>query len=202
MPIRKMEQNIMKTNILNINRPMISSANIFEMSINRVKAEKNGATVFIPHVCNNIDLFGAGFASDVAQEFPSVKADYHMLGKNFLKNNFGYCQIIRVMEEPKHKQKLYIVNMIAQNGIKSKNNPRPLNYFALAKSMGTLSSFILSNTGFLNKSENIEIHCPKFGSGLAGGNWNFISDLIQDVWGKYNVTVHVLGKTDNEYRQR
>ena len=191
----------MKTNTINTNHSMFSTSNIFEMSKNRVSSEKNGATVFIPHVCNNIDLFGAGFAADIADKFPSVKADYHMLGKNFLKNNFGYAQIIKVMEETRHKQKLYIVNMIAQNGVQSKNNPRPLNYFALAKSMGILSSFILSNTGYLNKSENIEIHCPKFGSGLAGGNWNFISDLIDDVWGRYNVTVHILDRSGNKYEK-
>ena len=191
----------MKTNTINTNHSMFSTSNIFEMSKNRVSSEKNGATVFIPHVCNNIDLFGAGFAADIADKFPSVKADYHMLGKNFLKNNFGYAQIIKVMEETRHKQKLYIVNMIAQNGVQSKNNLRPLNYFALAKSMGILSSFILSNTGYLNKSENIEIHCPKFGSGLAGGNWNFISDLIDDVWGRYNVTVHILDRSGNKYEK-
>ena len=67
--------------------------------------------------------------------------------------------------------------------------------------MGILSSFILSNTGYLNKSENIEIHCPKFGSGLAGGNWNFISDLIDDVWGRYNVTVHILDRSGNKYEK-
>lgn len=194
-----MGKNIMKTNTINTNHSMFSTSNIFEMSKNRVSSEKNGATVFIPHVCNNIDLFGAGFAADIADKFPSVKADYHMLGKNFLKNNFGYAQIIKVMEETRHKQKLYIVNMIAQNGVQSKNNPRPLNYFALAKSMGILSSFILSNTGYLSKSENIEIHCPKFGSGLAGGNWNFVSDLIDDVWGRYNVTVHILDRSGNKY---
>lgn len=191
----------MKTNTINTNHSMFSTSNIFEMSKNRVSSEKNGATVFIPHVCNNIDLFGAGFAADIADKFPSVKADYHMLGKNFLKNNFGYAQIIKVMEETRHKQKLYIVNMIAQNGVQSKNNPRPLNYFALAKSMGILSSFILSNTGYLSKSENIEIHCPKFGSGLAGGNWNFVSDLIDDVWGRYNVTVHILDRSGNKYEK-
>ncbi len=202
MPHRKMEKNIMKTHTLNPNRIMTSNHNIFEMSKNRVMQGTNGATVFIPHVCNNIDLFGAGFAADLAEQFPSVKADYHMLGKTFLKNNFGYCQIIKVIEEQKHKQKLYIVNMIAQNGVKSHNNPRPLNYYALSKSMGSMSSFILSNTGFLNKSENIEIHCPKFGSGLAGGNWNFINDLIYDIWGRYNVTVHLFNKTDYENKRR
>jgi hypothetical protein len=80
--------------------------------------------------------------------------------------------------------------MIAQNGIKNPRNPRPLNYLALTKAMNNLSQYIHMNTGFINKTENIEIHAPKFGSGLAGGNWNFISDLIEDIWGKFFVTIY------------
>ena len=39
-------------------------------------------------------------------------------------------------------------------------------------------------------SDKIEIHCPKFGSGLAGGNWHFIENLIEDIWTAYFVTVY------------
>jgi hypothetical protein len=56
--------------------------------------------------------------------------------------------------------------------------------------MVSLAYYIDHNTGFLNKTEKVEIHCPKFGSGLAGGNWAFIEDLIEDIWGKYSVTVY------------
>jgi hypothetical protein len=43
-------------------------------------------------------------------------------------------------------------------------------------------------------SENarVEIHSPKFGSGLAGGNWNFIEELIKDIW--YDCEVFVYSK--------
>lgn len=167
-----------------------SNDNIFEIVKKRVSAGNNGATVFVPHVCNNIDLFGAGFAAQVAEKFPSVKADYHMLGKNFLKNNFGYSQILKVFEDPKFHHKLFFVNMIAQNGVRGSNNTRPLHYPALVKSMISLQQYIHMNTGFINKTENIEIHAPKFGSGLAGGNWNFIQDLIDDVWGRFFVTIY------------
>lgn len=168
----------------------ISNKNIFDIIHQRVAAKENGATVFVPHVCNNIDLFDAGFAGDVAKEYPSVKMDYHLLGKTFLSANLGYSQIIKVFEEPQYRHKLFFVNMIAQNGVRNYNNPRPLNYFALGQSMYKLSQYIHINTGFVNKNEKIEIHCPKFGSGLAGGNWNFVSELINDIWGKFFVTVY------------
>lgn len=174
----------------NYSNIIYSNNNIFEVIKDRVSCGNNGATVFVPHVCNNIDLFGAGFAAQVADRFPSVKADYHMLGKNFLKSNLGYSQIIKVFEDQKFKHKLFFVNMIAQNGIRNPKNIRPINYAALVKSMVQVSQFIHMNTGFVNKNEKIEIHSPKFGSGLAGGDWNFISDLIEDVWGKFFVTVY------------
>lgn len=168
----------------------ISNQNLFETVRERITAGNNGCTVFVPHVCNNIDLFGAGFAAQVAEKYPSVKQDYHLLGKYFLKNNLGYSQILKVYEDNKFKHKLFFVNMIAQNGIKSVNNHRPLNYLALVKSMNMLSQYIVGKTGFGNKTEKVEIHCPRFGSGLAGGNWQFVSDLIDDIWGHFNVVVY------------
>lgn len=167
-----------------------SNYNLFDIAIDRVKSGNSGSTVFIPHVCNNIDLFGAGFAAQVAEKFPLVKENYHLLGKNFLKNNLGYSQIVKVYEDPKFKHRLFFVNMIAQNGVRGGSNYRPLKYPALIKSMLSLSNYIVTQTGFSNKTENVEIHAPKFGSGLAGGNWNFITDLIEDIWANYSVTVY------------
>lgn len=173
------------------NLPFVySNHNLFDIAIERVKGGNHGATVFIPHVCNNIDLFGAGFAAQVAEKFPIVKENYHMLGKNFLRNNLGYSQIVKVYEDAKFKHKLFFVNMIAQNGIRSTNNNRPLKYPALVKSMLTTANYIMAQTGFNNKTEKVEIHTPKFGSGLAGGNWHFITDLIEDIWGLFPVIVY------------
>jgi hypothetical protein len=179
-----------RNKILKKNSFVISNKNIFDVISQRVKGKENGASVFVPHVCNNIDLFGAGFASQVAEYYPVVKTDYHLLGKSFLKNNLGYTQFIKVSEEPQYRHKLFFCNMISQNGIKGFNNPRPLNYLALAQSMNKISQYIFTNTGFIKQNEKIEIHCPKFGSGLAGGNWDFISELIHDIWGKFFVTVY------------
>lgn len=175
---------------INNKKYILSNRDIFESVNNRISSGYAGATVLLPHICNNIDLFGAGFAAAIANKYPDVKANYHMLGKSFLKNNLGHAQILKIREDKKYKHSLYVVNMIAQNGIRSDNNPRPLNYAALVRSMIQVSQFIVGNTGFSNKTENIEIHAPKFGSGLAGGNWNFISDLVEDIWGKYNVFIY------------
>ena len=180
----------MKTKPKKTNYIMVSNQDIFDSVKKRIKAENNGATIFVPHICNNIDLFGAGFAAQVDQHYPEVKMNYHLLGKSYLKNNLGHSQIVKVDEDKKYKHRLFFVNMIAQSGIKNANNPRPLNYCALVRSMMLLSQFIHMNTGFYQKTEKVEIHAPKFGSGLAGGNWAFISDIIEDAWKNYNVFIY------------
>ena len=175
--------------------PYLTSNNdIFAIIADRVKSQDKGCTVIVPHVCNNVDAFGAGFAGQVARNFPSVKADYHMLGKTFLKNNLGYTQFLKVYEEPKYRHKLIFANMIAQNGIVSGNNPRPLNYLALTKCMVSIAKYISEQTDFMQKNEDVEIHAPKFGSGLAGGNWNFISNLIEDIWSPYRTYIYTYQK--------
>ena len=147
----------------------------------------NGTNIIIPHVCNNIDLFDAGFAGAIGTKYPIVKQNYHVLGKSFLSKNPGYTQFITVEQNKQHGSKLVICNMIAQNGILSSNNKRPINYISLCKAMIGIKQYIKLN---FDKDQKIEIHSPKFGSGLAGGNWNFISCLIDDIWSDVPVYVY------------
>lgn len=178
----------MKTTKLN-NKPAIfnySNQDIFKASIETVNAKENGSTVFIPHVCNNVNVFSAGFADAVAQYFPIVKENFHLLTKPSL----GQNQNISVLNNKQYGHELIIVNMIAQNGVYSNKNIRPLNYGALAFCMTELRNFarnIRKNKDFAN----VEIHAPKFGSGLAGGDWRFISEMINDIWIGFNIFVHI-----------
>lgn len=160
----------------------IHKKNIFDVAIERVKSDFNGATVIIPHVCNNIGLFGAGFALDLKNKFPIVATNFELLGK---KTKLGYVQYVEVLKNHNYGHKLIIANMIAQNKTISYHNKRPLNYESLVKCMIDIRNYI---NGI--DSDTIEIHCPKFGSGLAGGNWLFIQDLINDVWNNIQITVY------------
>jgi hypothetical protein len=80
--------------------------------------------------------------------------------------------------------------MIAQNGIISLKNKRPLNYIALAYCLSNIKNYI---TDFLKEdsSRYVEIHAPKFGSGLSGGNWNFIKSMIQDSLSQYTTFIYI-----------
>lgn len=167
---------------------VVKNANIFDIIENRIKSEQNGASVVVPHVCNNINAFGAGFAGQVAQLYPEVKANFHMLGSQA---KLGHVQFINVKSEKKYGHSIIFANMIAQNKLISDKNKRPLNYAALVYCMNQVRSYTkhLQSASDINR---VELHCPKFGSGLAGGNWNFISDLITDIWHDMDVFVYTV----------
>lgn len=152
-----------------------------------VRAGNNGHSVIVPHVCNNINLFGAGFAEALSNHYPIVKENYHLLGPSFLRNNLGHTQFVEVFKDKNYEHSLVFANMISQNGTIGTKNQRPLNYAALCRSMILVNQFIQKNY----KDQPIQIHCPKFGCGLAGGNWNFIKELIVDIWKNTQVVIYV-----------
>lgn len=177
-----------KTKNRNTNNLTVVRGDLFDYVADRVKLGNSGSSVIVPHVCNNIDLFDGGFAAAVSKYYPIVKENYHLLGKNVLRSNPGYVQYVKVLEDKIYGHSLIFANMIAQNSTISRTNPRPLNYRYLMTSMVDITNFI--NKKF--KDQNVEIHMPKFGCGLAGGNWNFIQDLVQDIWFDQKIYVYQL----------
>jgi hypothetical protein len=157
--------------------------NIFES----IKDCSSHTNIIVPHVCNNVNGFGAGFAGDVSEHYPEVKINFHMLGN---KNKLGHVQYISVYKNAKYDNKIIFANMIAQNGIMSKSNPRPLNYIALAYCLSDVARYI-QNYKKQDLSRKIEIHAPKFGSGLAGGDWNHVKSMLEDAWKPYTTYIYL-----------
>lgn len=175
------KEQLSKKNVFHIKRE-----NIFDMILDRINSEQNGANVIVPHVCNNVNAFGAGFAGQVAQIYPEVKANFHLLGNQA---KLGHVQYINVVSNKKYRRDITFANMIAQNKIISEKNKRPLNYAALVYCMNNVRTFA-KNLESVSDSNKVEIHCPKFGSGLAGGNWSFIAELINDIWYDFDVFIY------------
>lgn len=176
----------MKTLHKNNHHHSVISGDIFETAKNIVTGGNNGCSVIIPHVCNNINLFGAGFAAAVSNKYPIVKENFHLLGNKAV---LGQTQFVSVYKDKKFSHQLIFANMIAQNGVVSKSNNRPLNYLALVKCMNSVGAYIAQ----MDQTESrVQIHAPKFGSGLAGGNWLFIQDLIDDIWTNHPVFIYTL----------
>jgi hypothetical protein len=168
-------------------KSLIVNGDLFEYVKSYIRQGNNGFSIIVPHVCNNVNAFGAGFAAGVQSHYPQVKENYHLLGKNFLRNNLGYTQFVEVEKDKTFGHRLIFANMIAQNGLINEMNKRPLNYFALCKSMSTVKKYILDN---FDKDSKVQIHAPKFGAGLAGGDWKLINYLIEDIWSNFDVFIY------------
>ena len=126
-------------------------------------------------------IFTSLFNKDIENIYPEVKDNYHLLGSPFLKKNLGYTQFISINTKHSYqnKNKIIFANMIAQDDFKT-SKKRTINYGALAICMYKIKNYILANS---DDQTIIEIHTPKFGSGIA--NWVFIQELIEDIWCKH-----------------
>jgi len=156
--------------------------NLFEICSQLLKSSSN-LSIVIPHVCNNVNAFGAGFADAVSQHYPVVKENFHVNGSQKL----GHTQFI--IANTHKNNKIIVANMIAQNGLLNYKNKRPLHYPSLVKCMYDIKLYAKKLS--YETECTTEIHAPKFGSGLAGGNWLFISDLIDDIWSEINTYIYV-----------
>ena len=145
--------------------------------------------VIIPHVCNNENIWGGGFVIALSKKWkkpeqmyrafcvgepPYPKKTHPLLGK------VCYAKI---------NKNLVIANMIAQDGIISQNNLKPIKYRALANCMEEVFNYIEMIKAQI--SNPVVIHAPKFGSLRAGGNWDFILELIREIWLENGIDVVV-----------
>ena len=144
------------------------------------RIEKN-EVVFIPHCCNDIGKMGAGVALAIKRKWEDAFYLYasHIARIGQGEKNLGSTVFWNSAENGIKDDAIVICNMIAQHGFKNKDNPRPLNYNSLVKCMNDVAAEVITYKEVFNKCR---IHCPMFGGDLAGGNFDFVKCLIEDIW--------------------
>jgi hypothetical protein len=134
----------------------------------------------VAHIVNDVNKFGSGIAAAMAKNFPIVKKKYHeWANQGFFHNDdldmfspfqLGYNQFLDVQYGDRS---IWIVNMLAQHGLKSKNNPVPFQGLALQGCLEQINEFM----GQCDHS--VGLHMGKIGSMRGGGHWPDILDRIQ-----------------------
>jgi O-acetyl-ADP-ribose deacetylase (regulator of RNase III) len=128
------------------------------------KPEKGGPK-FIVHVCNNIGKWGAGFTESLDDTWDKPRKMYLLEHKFYGRLYMGDVQIVKVAKDT------YVLNMICQQGVWYKGRKDiPLRYDELET--------CLSKIFRAAKVFNASVHMPRIGCGLAGGNWEKVSKLI------------------------
>lgn len=79
---------------------------------------------------------------------------------------------------------------IQRQSTKSGIERPPIRYGAMAKAMYNLAEYIRKAHASPEQG-HAEIHCPKFGSDLAGGKWEIIESLILELWVDQGIPVCV-----------
>ena len=118
----------------------------------------------IIHVCNDIGAWGAGFVMALSKRWKSPEWYYRTWFR--MKENFclGAVQFVQV------DKTLFVANMIGQSGIYSANGIPPIRYDAIDLCLQQVSGYCAQ--------KKMTVHAPRFGAGLAGGDWTKIEQLI------------------------
>jgi len=132
---------------------------------------------YIIHVSNDIGGWGRGFVLALSKKWKEPEKIYREQKEYVL----GKIQMIRV--EPD----ICVINMIAQHDVKPTKGADnliipPIRYDALLACLRTINKIAIT-TG-------ATIHAPRFGSGLAGGNWDTIEKIINEALPTIDVTVY------------
>ena len=128
----------------------------------QIKWRKN---IIIAHICNDIGRWGSGFVLAVSKRWKKPEKEYYSI----CEYNLGDVQYVNVEEN------ITVANMIAQRSVRdytTKNYPPPIRYEMLRQCLVDVNNKAMYSEA--------EIHMPKIGAGLAGGDWNIIETIINE----------------------
>lgn len=143
------------------------------------RPEGEGCMVIV-HCCNNIGAWGSGFVLALSRRWPQPEEQYrrwHRRGHSPLEKPLsesrmatepfllGYVQFVQVEPE------LWVANLIGQHEtIRTQKKEPPIRYTAILEGLARVLDFCTDHSA--------TVHAPRFGAGLAGGDWNRIEALI------------------------
>lgn len=148
----------------------------------------------IVHICNTLGGWGAGFVLAISKRWAGPERwyrEWHRVKKwsvmttkltgdkiMLMTGDFalGAAQIIQVSPDT------YVVNMIAQQGMKTGSNGPPIRYDALEKCLGHVNGYA--------DSFKASVHMPRIGCSLGGGRWERVEPLLQSALSGREVYVY------------
>lgn len=138
---------------------------------------------YIAHGCNCQNKMGSGVAKALYTKFPEVKRRYHDACAFFV-NDFN---MLGQVSTASVGNGIYVFNCYTQLNF-GYDGKKYVNYGAVAKCFERLAKELEGKT----------IAIPKIGCGLAGGNWTFMEQLINDTVGdKLEIWVYELEEKKN-----
>lgn len=127
--------------------------------------------VIIAHVCNDQGGWGSGFV--VALSKRDVRPE-QMYRRSRAGSLTPLGEVYVSLYDPSGRGgelDIFVANMVAQHGYKSKDNPVPLSYRALWE--------CLLMVGEEAADMDATVHMPRIGCGLGGGEWAKVERIVR-----------------------
>jgi len=131
----------------------------------------------IAHIVNSAGGWGRGFVLPLAKRYPPAEVSYREWHANKSGFVLGNVQFVDVGEG------VTVANMLAQQGYGRAYGLPPIRYVELQECLVKVRERALAM--------NATVHAPRFGSGLAGGQWALIADMIKDELSSHDVAVFI-----------
>jgi O-acetyl-ADP-ribose deacetylase (regulator of RNase III) len=125
-------------------------------------------------ICHQVNCLGAvgGLAGAIAAKWPEWHK--HYIGTH--NKQLGLVTVHPVIEQGELKKDLYIVSLYAQYGAFA--GKVETNYYAFHSCLSALKQGL-----DMKGKDSLQIYFPyKIGCGLGGGNWEIVSEMIEDVF--------------------
>jgi O-acetyl-ADP-ribose deacetylase (regulator of RNase III) len=140
----------------------------------------------IIHCCNDIGGWGRGFVLALSNKWKEpeywYRKWYEQRALTSRLDTNAHFRLGNIQYVPVEKD-ITVINMIGQKGIKPENGISPIRYDAIRSCLKKVAEFA-------SAIENSTIHAPKFGAGLAGGDWSKIEVLINEELKAFSVTIY------------
>lgn len=137
----------------------------------------------IAHIVNDESKrWGRGFGFSISKKWPIVRNEFVKWAYE-KKIKLGTCHQTPVSDD------LLIFSMIAQHGYGNSPVPR-IRYKHLRNCLEQLF--------FIAQNNSATVHMPRIGTGFAGGDWNVISELIDQILVKRGIPVIIYDLPGNE----
>lgn len=134
--------------------------------------------LYIAHGVNCRNRMGSGVARAIYEKWPEVKKRYHSLCGSYKDDAaaslLGTAQAIHLPDKS-------IFNLFTQLNF-GYDGKRYVSYKAIVESFTMMKTIMGKET---------EVAIPKIGSGLGGGDWNIISNILKD-FDDLDITVYCL----------
>jgi O-acetyl-ADP-ribose deacetylase (regulator of RNase III) len=125
----------------------------------------------IVHVCNDVGGWGAGFVVAISRRWKEPEAGYRRWHRARSDEGAGPFELGAVQYVEVEPQ-LWVANLVGQHGLSATKGVPPVRYDAIRAGLGKVAAFAREHAA--------TVHMPKIGAGLAGGDWDRISKVIEN----------------------